>query len=92
MMKFAKKDGVKTFEPWDYRYYAEKVRKAKYAIDQAEVKQYFELDNMIAASFYMAERLYDLTFTEITGKVPTFHPDVRVWEVKDKPTGVRVGA
>jgi peptidyl-dipeptidase Dcp len=87
MAKLAKKDGVKTFEPWDYLYYSEKVRKAKYALNQDELKQYFELNNMIAASMYMAEQLYDLSFTEITGKVPVFHPDVRVWEVKDKSTG-----
>jgi peptidyl-dipeptidase Dcp len=87
MQKFSRKDGVKTFEPWDYLYYSEKVRKSKYALDQEEVKQYFELNNIIAGAFYMAEQLYGLTFTEITGKVPVFHPDVRVWEVKDKATG-----
>ncbi|HSK03998.1 MAG TPA: M3 family metallopeptidase [Kofleriaceae bacterium] len=91
MMKIAKRDRVKTFEPWDYLYYAEKVRKAKYNLDQAELKPYFELDNMIAASFYMAEQLYGLTFHEITGKVPVFHPDVRVWEVKRKDGGAYVG-
>jgi peptidyl-dipeptidase Dcp len=92
MTKLAKQDFAKlgknvTFEPWDYLYYAEKVRKAKYALDQDELKPYFELNNMIAASFYMAEQLYDLAFEEITGKLPVFHPDVRVWEVKDKSTG-----
>ena len=76
-----------TIEPWDYLFYAEKVRKQKYALDQDQLKPYFELNNMIAASFYMAEQLYGLTFTEITGKVPAFHADVRVWEVKDKATG-----
>lgn len=91
MMKIAKRDGVKTFEPWDYLYYAEKVRKQKYALDQEQLKPYFELGNMIAASFYMAEQLYGLTFEEITGKIPAFHPDVRVWEVKDKASGKHVG-
>jgi peptidyl-dipeptidase Dcp len=80
-----------TIEPWDYLHYAEKVRKAKYALDTNELKAYFELDNMIAASYYMAERLYGLTFTEITGQVPVFHPDVRVYEVKDKASGRHVG-
>ncbi len=80
-----------TIEPWDYLYYAEKVRNAKYALDTNEMKPYFELNNMIAASYYMAERLYGLTFTEITGQVPAFHPDVRVYEVKDKATGRHVG-
>ncbi len=92
MQKIAVKDKGwsatgKTFEPWDYLYYSEKVRKQKYALDQDQLKPYFELDNMIAASMYMAEQLYDLQFTEITGKVPGFHPDVRVWEVKDKTGG-----
>jgi peptidyl-dipeptidase Dcp len=91
MMTFARRDRVTTFEPWDYLYYAEKVRKAKYNLDQAELKPYFELNNMIAASFYMAEQLYGLQFDEITGKVPVFHPDVRVWEVKRKDTGAYVG-
>jgi peptidyl-dipeptidase Dcp len=91
MMAFARRDRVTTFEPWDYLYYAEKVRKAKYNLDQAELKPYFELNRMIAGAFYMAEQLYGLVFTEITGKVPVFHPDVRVWEVTDKATGAHVG-
>ena len=78
-----------TIEPWDYRFYAEKVRKAKYALDQGEIKPYFALENMIQASFYTAGKLYGLRFKEITGKVPVFHPDVRVWEVTAK--GKHVG-
>ena len=80
-----------TIEPWDYLYYAEKVRKAKYDLDQNELKPYFELDNMTHAAFWMAEQLYGLSFAEITGKVPVFHADVRVWEVTDKATGNYVG-
>jgi peptidyl-dipeptidase Dcp len=76
----AEKAGLR-IEPWDYRFYAEKVRKQRYALDQAELKPYFELGNMIEASFWVAGRLYDLEFTEITGTVPVFHPDVRVWRV-----------
>jgi peptidyl-dipeptidase Dcp len=92
MEKLARRDGVKgPFEPWDYLYYAEKVRKAKYDVDQNELKPYFELNNMIAASQFMAEKLYGLTFTEITGKVPVFEPSMRVWEVKDKTSGAHVG-
>jgi peptidyl-dipeptidase Dcp len=92
MEKIAKRDGLKPpFEPWDYLYYAEKVRKAKYDLDEAELKPYFELNNMIAASQFMAEKLYGLTFTEITGQVPVFEPQVRVWEVKDKASGAHVG-
>jgi peptidyl-dipeptidase Dcp len=92
MQKIAKKERAKiTIEPWDYLFYAEKVRKAKYDLDQDALKPYFELDNMIAGSFFMAEQLYGLTFTEITGQVPVFHPDVRVWEVHNKDGGDFVG-
>ena len=92
MQAVADKEGAKLkIEPWDYLHYAEKVRKAKYALDTNEMKPYFELNNMIAASYYMAEQLYGLTFNEITGQVPAFHPDVRVYEVKDKASGRHVG-
>jgi len=92
MQAIASQEGTPLkIEPWDYLYYAEKVRKAKYALDTNEMKPYFELNNMIAASYYMAEQLYGLTFNEITGSVPTFHPDVRVYEVKDKASGRHVG-
>jgi peptidyl-dipeptidase Dcp len=88
MEKLARSGGLKgAFEPWDYLYYAEKVRKARYDLDENELKPYFELNNMIAASQWMAEKLYGLTFTEITGTVPVFEPSVRVWEVKDKAGG-----
>lgn len=79
-------------EPWDYLYYAEKVRKAKYDLDQNELKPYFELNAVKQGAFYMAERLYGFTFTPVAaGSVPTFHPDVEVFEVKDKATGRHVG-
>ncbi|HEX2569272.1 MAG TPA: M3 family metallopeptidase [Polyangia bacterium] len=92
MQAIADKEGAKIkIEPWDYRFYAEKVRKARYAIDQSEVKPYFALENLIQGGFWCAEQLYGLQFMEITGKVPTFHPDVRVWEVKDKTSGKHVG-
>ena len=70
-----------TIEPWDYRFYAEKVRKAKYDLDQNEIKPYFQLDNMVAALFDAAGRLYDFSFTENTGAVPVFEPSVRTFEV-----------
>ncbi len=85
MQAIARKAGAKiTIEPWDYLFYAEKVRKARYDLDQAELKPYFELNNMIAGAFWMAGQLYGLGFTEITGTVPVFHPDVRVWKVTGK--------
>jgi peptidyl-dipeptidase Dcp len=74
-------------EPWDCLYFAEKVRKSKYDLDEAEIKPYFELGNMVAAALWSAERRFGLTFREISGTVPVFHPDVRVWEVVDRDTG-----
>jgi peptidyl-dipeptidase Dcp len=82
MQAVADKEGTKlTIEPWDYRYYSEKVRKAKYDLDQNELKPYFQLDNMVAAMFDEANRLYGFTFTENTGTVPVFEPQVRTFEV-----------
>jgi len=76
-------------EPWDWRYYAEKVRQAEYDLDEAEVKPYFVLDNMVQAAFDTARRLFGITFTE-RSDVPVYHPDVRVWEVRDN-AGDHVG-
>jgi peptidyl-dipeptidase Dcp len=92
MQKLADSEGAKiTIEPWDYRYYMEKVRKARYDLDQNEFKNYFELNNMIAASYHMAGKLYGYSFKEITGTLPTFHPDVRVYHVTNTADGTHVG-
>jgi peptidyl-dipeptidase Dcp len=92
MQALASQRGEKlVIEPWDYRFYAEHVRKARYALDEAELKPYFQLEQMMQAAFWTAEQLYGLTFTEISGEVPVFHKDVRVWQVKDKATGAHVG-
>ena len=81
-----------TIEPWDYRYYAEKVRKKKYDLDSDEVKQYLQLDKLREAMFFVAGELFNFKFSEIAeGKVPVFHPDVKVWEVNDKTTGEHIG-
>ncbi|MBN7824965.1 M3 family metallopeptidase [Bowmanella dokdonensis] len=81
-----------SIEPWDYRYYAEKVRKAKYDLDSDEVKQYLQLGKLREAMFYVAGRLFNFEFSAVPqGSVPVFHPDVRVWEVKDKTSGKLVG-
>ncbi|XLM20001.1 M3 family metallopeptidase, partial [Chromobacterium piscinae] len=66
--------------PWDWRYLAEKVRLEHYALDDAEVKPYFSLANMIAAMFDVAGRLFGLSFDE-RSDLPRYHPDVRGWEV-----------
>ena len=75
--------------PWDWRYYAEKVRKAKYDFDEAKLQPYLELDNMIRAAFDCATRLFGLRFKE-RHDLPRYHPEVRTWEVLDK-SGAHVG-
>lgn len=77
-------------EPWDYRYYAEKVRKAKYDIDQNEVKEYLQLDKLREGMFYVAGELFNLKFTKVND-VPVFHPDVSVYKVENKNDGKFVG-
>ena len=82
--KVARGEGLNDpIEPWDWRYYAEKVRQAEYDLDEAEVKPYFVLDNMVQAAFDTAHRLFDITFTE-RSDLPVYHPDVRFWEVRDR--------
>jgi len=68
--------------PWDWRYYAEQVRRADYAIDAGELKPYFVLENIQSAAFDTAARLFGLTFTP-RPDVPTYHPDVQAYEVQD---------
>jgi peptidyl-dipeptidase Dcp len=83
----ARVDGLnEAVEPWDWRYYAEKVRQAEYAIDEAELKPYFVLENMVEAAFDTAGRLFGVSFAE-RPEQPTYHPDVRVWEVRDREGG-----
>ena len=91
MQKLAdqEKAGIK-IEPWDYRFYAEKVRKAKYDLDQNEVKPYLQLEKLREGMFWVAGELFNFSFTPVTN-VPVFHPDVRVWEVKDKTSGKHIG-
>ncbi len=79
-------------EPWDYRFYSEKVRKAKYDLNSDEVKQYLELGKLRDAMFYVAGELFNFKFTPTAdGAIPVFHPDVKVWEVSDKTSGAHIG-
>jgi peptidyl-dipeptidase Dcp len=68
--------------PWDWRYYAEKVKKARYDLDENETRPYFRLEDVRQGAFYVANRLYGLTFTE-RADIPTYHPEVKAYEVKD---------
>jgi len=83
MQAIADKEGAGiSIEPWDYRFYAEKVRKARFDIDDNEVMPYLQLENLREAMFWVAGELMGLYFTPLAD-VPVYHPDVRVWEVKD---------
>lgn len=68
--------------PWDYYYYAEKVRQEKYDLDEDEVRQYFAVDSVLKGIFYMANKLYKVNFKELPN-APKYHPDVKVYEVTD---------
>jgi len=69
-----------TLAPWDWRYYAEKRRKAEFDFDEGAIKPYLQLDKMIAAAFDTARRLFGLNFAP-RSDIPVYHPDVRTWEV-----------
>jgi peptidyl-dipeptidase Dcp len=77
----AEEGGNFALAPHDWRYYAEKLRKARYDLDEAEIKPYFQLDKMIEAAFETARRLFGLSFTPVS--VPLYHSDARAYEVKD---------
>ena len=80
-----------TIEPWDYRFYSEKVRKAKYDLDESEVKPYLQLDKLVEGMFWSAGQLYDLGFRENTGTIPVFDPKVRTFEVYNLKSNANVG-
>jgi len=93
MQKIADATGAGlTIEPWDYRYYMEKVRKDRYALDSDEVKQYLQLDKLREAMFFVAGELFNFDFAPVVeGSVSVWHPDVKVWEVTDRMSGDHVG-
>ncbi len=93
MQDVAKKlgDNIK-IEPWDYLYYAEKVRKEKYDLDFDKVKPYLQLDKLREAMFFVAGELFKFQFEPVPeGSVPVFHEDVKVWEVSDIVSGKFIG-
>jgi peptidyl-dipeptidase Dcp len=91
MQALARAEGESAaLEPWDYRFYAEKVRKAKHNLDHNEIKPYLQLDRLREAMFWVAERLFGLRFAPVDD-VPIYHPDVRVWAVADGETDRHLG-
>lgn len=90
MQALADKEGAKIkIEPWDYRYYMERVRKAKYDLDQNQVKPYLQLDKLREAIHWVAGELFNFKFTP--ANVPVAHPDIKVWEVTDRTSGNHIG-
>lgn len=79
-----------TIEPWDYRFYAEKVRKDRYDLDEGQISEYLQLENLVDGMFWVGGELFDFGFSEVTD-VPVYHDDVRVWEVTDRTSGEHVG-
>ncbi len=93
MQALADADGAAIqIEPWDYRYYAERVRRQRYDLDSDEVRQYLQLDELREAMFMVAGEIFGFGFAEVTdGSVPVYHEDVRVWGVTDRSSGEPVG-
>lgn len=69
-------------QPWDWFYYAEKVRQSRYTLDEEKLRAYFQLDKVREGAFWVANKLYGVTFTELKG-IPVYHPEVKAFEVKD---------
>ena len=91
MQAIARAEGANiAIEPWDYRFYAEKVRKAKYDLDENQMKPYLQLDALRDSMFWVAGELFGLRFTRVYD-VPVYHVDVLVWEVTNRVTGNHVG-
>ena len=84
ILAYAKENGFgdDVLQAWDFSYWSEKYREARYALNEEQLKPYFRLESCIAAAFDLANRLYGLTFTEMDN-VPVYHKDVRVYDVKD---------
>lgn len=83
-------DGIRDLQRWDFSYYAEKMKKKMFNIDENVLRPYFRLENCIDGMFTVANKLYNLTFREITN-IPVYHPDVKTYEVTDETTGEYIG-
>jgi peptidyl-dipeptidase Dcp len=89
-IKAGKLEAGSKIEPWDWFYYAEKVRKAKYDLDEEQVKPYFKMENVREGVFSTAARLYGLNFEKIEN-APVYHPDVEAFKVSDAESGALIG-
>lgn len=89
--EFAKKaDGLSEIKPWDFGYYSEKLKEEKYAFNEEDLRPYFKLENVVEGVFAHAKKLYGLVFKETT-EVPTYHPEVKAYEIFDEKSGKYMG-
>ena len=91
IQKMMAKDGIKgAVQPYDWRYYTEKIRKERFDLDEEELKPYFSLDNVRKGVFQVTQKLYGIEYKELNN-VPKYHPDASVWEVTEadgSPVGI----
>ena len=84
-----KKDGLDCEpEGWDYRYYSERARKAKFNFDESKLSEYLQIDNVLKGVFYCANKLYGITFKEVTSEVPSYEKTAQAWEVYDRDSSL----
>ena len=84
-----KKDGLDCEpEGWDYRYYSERARKAKFNFDESKLSEYLQIDNVLKGVFYCANKLYGITFKEVTSEVPSYEKTAQAWEVYDRDSNL----
>ncbi|MNS82062.1 Oligopeptidase A [compost metagenome] len=89
--EFAKKmDGLQEIMPWDFAYYSEKLKEAKYAFNEEDLRPYFKLENVVAGVFEHARKLYGLTFKEAPA-IPVYHPEVKAYEIFEEKSGKYMG-
>ena len=87
--KEMKKDGLDCEpEGWDYRYYSERARKAKFNFDESKLSEYLEINNVLKGVFYCANRLYGITFKEVTPELPSYEKTAQAWEVYDRDSSL----
>lgn len=83
-------EGLSEIKPWDFAYYSEKLKEKKYAFNEEELRPYFKLENVVAGVFEHARRLFNLKFVP-NNELPTYHPDVKAFEVFDEKTNDYIG-
>lgn len=89
--EFAKKiDGITDIMPWDFGYYSEKLKEAKYAFNEEDLRPYFKLENVVEGVFAHAKKLYGLTFKE-NKSIPVYHPEVKAYEIFEEASGKYMG-